>query len=159
MAPNQNPRESLAGWHLHPRCAWPVLVLTFLIPTASWLPGEWGMLRAVCLVLGCFAVGVLIANRGAIWQRTAATEPTVYPVTSPMPDSKADEPRAALIGWRIHPAAARILLVCAIGGLGGLAFVPKGWVVLREVCVVFGSFAAGALAARDAVIWQRAGDK
>lgn len=155
MATNLNPRERLAGWRLYPRCAWVLLALNLLVPASAWVPADWAGVRAIFGVLGCFAGGMLIGAAGAIWQRTEATEPAVYPALI----GAAEHDRAALIGWRIHPGAARILLVCAIGGMTGLAYIPKEWLAVRAAALVLGGFAAGALAARDAAIWQRSGDK
>lgn len=155
MAANPNPRERLAGWRLYPRCAGVLLALNLLVPASAWLPADWAGVRAIFHILGCFAGGMLIAAAGAIWQRTEATEPVVYPATV----GAAEQDRAALMGWRIHPSAARILLVFAIGGLAGLAYVPKEWLVIRAAAMVLGGFAAGALAARDAAIWQSSGGK
>lgn len=101
----------------------------------------------------------MIAARGAIWQRTDESQSAVYLETGSAAQTVAGAAREALTGWRTHPAVARILLVLAIGGMAVFAYGPKEWLALRATTVVLGSFAAGALAAKDAAIWQRTRSK
>lgn len=155
MAVNQNPREALAGWHLYPRAGWTLLALNLLVPAAAWLPVDWAGLRAFLMPLGCFAGGMLIASRGAIWQRTDESLSAAYPEAASTMQTVTGEAREALTGWRTHPAAARILLVLALGGMVVFACGPKEWLAVRAAALVLACFAAGALAARDAAIWQR----
>lgn len=153
MAPNRqsaNPREQLNGWSIHSSVAWVLLVLAMGVPAAAWMPGDWTVVRGVLQFVGCLAGGMLFANKGAIWQRVGSVSDCGYAVG---PGERNE--RQALSDWRLHPKAARILLALLVVGVGGMAWVPKDWVVLRAAMQVLGLFAAGMMAARDAAIWQR----
>lgn len=154
MGRTENPREMLAGWRLHAKAAWVLFVLSLGIPVSAWLPEQWAVLRTILRVVGPFAGGMLIASRAAIWQRTS-DESGVSLVNDTAPQAH----RTALLGWRMYPGAARVVLVVAIGGMTWLAYGPKEWGVLRTAALVLGGFAAGILAARDAAIWERAGER
>ena len=155
MASNQvntNPREALAGWRLHESTAWVLLALAMGVGIASWLPKEWTVVRTLLQCVGCFAGGLIIAGKGAIWQRTETQA-----ASGCAEDQGAGTERESLNGWRYHPAAARVMLALVLVGVGGIAWVPKDWELLRAVMQVVGVFAGGMLAARDAAIWQRSG--
>jgi hypothetical protein len=137
----------LSGWRLHHRAVWVLLALNLGVPMSSWLPGDWAVTRAMLQVVGCLAGGMLLASAGALWQRVDASVSE--------PDMPNDGARVALSGWRHHPQAARVLLVLLVGGVTALTLLPHTWVVLRGAALVLGTFAAGALAAREAAIWER----
>lgn len=148
MALNQNPREVLTGWTLHPAAANVLLLLLSVgLGASAWLPRDWLFARALGHIVGGVACGMIVASRGALWQRMATTGE--MPV---MPKARA---RVALTGWRCHPHAARVLLALVVVGSCGQAWLPKGWAALHAVALVIGTFAAGMLAARDAAIWER----
>lgn len=145
--PNCNPREVLVGWRLQRRTVWVLLALYLCLPASAWLPGDWMTARALLAIVGCVAGGLLIASRAAVWQRINGAP------------QELDTPEGAacmtLTGWRYHLHAASVLLALLAGGLIGMAWFPKEWVVWRGAAFVLGTIAAGVLAARDAAIWER----
>jgi len=151
MAPNkenQPPREALTGWRLHDAAGWALLAVAVGGTAAAWMPAEWKLMRALLQEFGCFASGMIIAAKGAIWQRTGRKADSGTTKVS-------QSHREPLTGWRHHPDAVGILLGALLVGVGGMTLVPADYPALRTVMQLFGMLAAGMLASKDAAVWQR----
>jgi hypothetical protein len=69
---NENPREELSGWRLHPRASRVLLALLVLGQAAgALLPKSWELLHTAGFEVSVFCAGMLAARAAAIWQRNA----------------------------------------------------------------------------------------
>ena len=66
----QDSREQLRGWRIHPTATKTLLVLTLAgVAGLAWLPEDLGALRSALQFVGAFAAGMLVSRDAAIWQR------------------------------------------------------------------------------------------